>query len=162
MNFVLPNDMFRHLHVCPELACRFLATFSRMEYALKASGYLQNVNDAHPDWDRFAADIRVEFEEIDDGDFRTAVKYLREEPPCKQIVQDGQLTFVDRPADGQPVAHQVLLMVRRVRNNLFHGGKYSPASEANPGRDRALIEYSLIVLEHCITQNSAVRERYEQ
>ena len=31
------SDAFRHLHMAPEQACKFLAVFSRMEYALKAS-----------------------------------------------------------------------------------------------------------------------------
>lgn len=31
------QDLFRHLHFDPELAVRFLAVFSRMEYALKVS-----------------------------------------------------------------------------------------------------------------------------
>ena len=38
------NDVFRHLHVAPELACEFLAVFSCVEYALKETGHVQNNN----------------------------------------------------------------------------------------------------------------------
>lgn len=31
------NDAFHHLHMSAELACEFLAVFSKMEYALKAT-----------------------------------------------------------------------------------------------------------------------------
>lgn len=37
------SDPFRHLHMPAELACEFLAVFSRMEYALKATEYASEI-----------------------------------------------------------------------------------------------------------------------
>ena len=125
--------MFRHLHVSPDLVERFLAAFSRMEYALKAAGYLQKTDDARPDWDRFAADVNVEFEQIRDNEFMTAADFLTREPPRKQVVQKGKAVFADRPGNEPKGARSALLMVRRIRNNLVHGGKYSPAGEKEEG-----------------------------
>lgn len=49
------NGAFRHLHMPAELTCEFLAFFSRMEYALKATNYAaENEGKVTKLWDRFA------------------------------------------------------------------------------------------------------------
>ena len=49
------EQVFRHLHMPPELACEFLAVFSRMEYALKATRFQDGNEDrVSASWNRFA------------------------------------------------------------------------------------------------------------
>lgn len=156
------NEAFRHLHVAPELVHELLAVFSRAEYALKAAGYVQNENgDARANWDRFANSVSDDFERIESDDFRNAVKYLLEQPPRKQVVRQGALRFEEQARDNhQPRGWQVLLSVRTVRNNLFHGGKYLPMGETDGGRDETLVRHSLAVLKHCVELDQDVGTHY--
>ena len=44
---------------------------------------------------------------------------------------------------------QVLDLIRRVRNNLFHGGKFNDA-HSGPGRNELLLRHSLAILHRCL------------
>lgn len=158
------SDVFRHLHMPAELACEFLAVFSRMEYALKATRYAsEGEGRVTVSWDRFANDIDEIFCRVTDEDFTTAVHYLLTQPPRMQMRQDGVLLFVDQAIDEhQSRAQQTLHMVRTVRNNLFHGGKYLPDGEVEQGRNQVLVQNSLIVLQHCVRFEEGVWQCYEQ
>jgi len=158
------SQVFRHLHMPAELACEFLAIFSRMEYALKATDYAsQNESKVIASWDRFANEINETFGQVSDEEFATAVDYLLQHPPRKQVRRNSVLTFEDQVIDKkQKRAQQALLMVRTVRNNLFHGSKHLPDGEMEQGRNQKLVQNSLTVLRHCIRLNERVRECYYQ
>lgn len=156
------DEVFRHLHMPANLACEFLAVFSRMEYALKVSGYATGTNKVEAWWDKFANDVDTAFNAVKHEDFLNAVGYLLAAPPRKQILKDDVLTFVDQTIDNkQGTAQQVLLMVRTVRNNLFHGGKFLPDGEKEMGRNETLVASSLIVLKRCVTLNEKVHLSYD-
>lgn len=159
------GDPFRHLHMLAELACMFLAVFSRMEYALKATppyALDDGNNRISAGWDRFANDIDEAFSTLDDKSLKAAVDYILAHPPRKQKLQDGIIVFADQTIDdNQRKAQQVLLMVRVVRNNLFHGGKHLPNGEVEAGRNESLVRHSLIILEQCSKLHDEVRVRYE-
>jgi hypothetical protein len=133
------------LNVPKELTLEFFATFARFEYALKRSGYVVGDDkSASPSWDRFAVDLR------NMGDAALApvlagCVYLREHPPKKQVVRNGNLEWAVRPAAGSPI-EDVVLSIRTVRNNVFHGGKFPTEIVEEPLRDRRLIEECLAVL----------------
>ncbi|MCU7869634.1 MAG: hypothetical protein KZQ98_14050 [Candidatus Thiodiazotropha sp. (ex Lucinoma borealis)] len=158
------SDTFRHLHMPADLACEFLAVFSRMEYALKATRYASgNEGRVTASWDRFANDIDEAFGQVTDDKFMVAVNYLLTRPPRKQVRQDGSLTFEDQVIDNnQRRAQQTILMVRTVRNNLFHGGKHLPDGEIEQGRNQELVQHSLTVLKQCVLLNEIVSQCYEQ
>jgi len=158
------SDAFRHLHMPADLACEFLAVFSRMEYALKATRYASdNEGRVTASWDRFANDIDEVFGQVTDEDFTIAVNYLLTQPPRKQVRQGDILIFEDQVIDeDQRRAQQTLLMVRTVRNNLFHGGKYLPDGEVEQGRNHELVQHSLTVLKQCIPLDELIRQCYEQ
>jgi hypothetical protein len=157
-------DPFRHLHMPPELACEFLAVFARMEYALKATGkYAAGGEDrVSANWDRFANDIDESFCAVEDERFRRAVDYLLTQPPRKQVLRQGAVTFVDQQIDTKQLkAQQTLLMTRSVRNNLFHGGKHLPDGEREAGRNAQLVSSALAVLKHCVAMQPAVQQCYD-
>ena len=156
------NDIFRHLHMEPEIAIEFIAVFSRMEYALKstkfATGHEKRVDAA---WDCFANKYDEKLLAIDEPDLKEAMKFLLTEPPRKQVLQDSKVSFIDQVIDDkQKKTQQLLLMVRTVRNNLFHGGKYLPTGENEVGRNQKLVESSLIVLSCCIDLDDEVKVSY--
>lgn len=71
------DDPFKHLHIQRELVCEFMAVFSRLEYAIKATpGYAGgNEKWAEALWDRFANDVNDAFcsVPIDETEFWEAV-----------------------------------------------------------------------------------------
>ncbi|MBK6894981.1 MAG: hypothetical protein IPH06_13605 [Alphaproteobacteria bacterium] len=138
-----------------------------MEYALKATPcYVAgDENRADALWDRFANDIENAFCAIPKADhsFWEAATYLLDHPPRKQVLQDGALMFKDQVIDqSQKRAQQTLLMVRTVRNNLFHGGKHYPNGEQELGRNERLVSSALLVLKRSSSLCPEVRERYER
>ena len=73
-------------------------------------------------------------------------QYLQQHPPRKQVLQNGVLHWVARPGTSGSAIGDVLLSVRTVRNNVFHGGKFPEGPVAEPLRDQALIRDCVAVL----------------
>jgi len=141
-----------HLSNVPkELAVRFLAVFARFEYALKVSGFATGSGSkAEADWDNYARQIAGTLD-LNYSAVSQAAEYILANPPKKQVLEHGSVVFRVRPCGsaGATDAERLLCYVRRVRNNLFHGGKFGPAGEV-PDRDRRLVEHALVVLAMCL------------
>jgi len=136
-----------------QLVLRFFATFARFEYSLKRTGFLKLGDKAEPNWDAYANSLRGRFSQIQDSAFRSAVTFFLEEPPKTQVVSGQKLDWQEtKLGDGEQHENYVLRLVRIVRNNLFHGGKYpvptGPIEDV--GRNRRLLEASISVLEQCL------------
>ena len=145
-----------------ELAFEFFREFSRCEYCLKVVG-LRKSNRSGPkaDWSAFATEVRDVFETPGSTELKAAVQYYVEHPPKKQIERDGLLDWADVPPDHQHQAELVLLLVCRVLNNLFHGGKFND-HWFEPQRSEELLRHALVILEACISNHKMVHEAYEQ
>lgn len=143
-----------------ELGLRMFQTFARMEYALKAAGYHGSDGPAKADWDRFGRDCDQYFQETACTESRAAINYIMEQPPKRQDIVNGLLHWREVDAHKQTLGEALLVYVRRVRNNLFHGGKFNGHWFA-PERSETLLRHSLVVLEACRNANPAVREAYE-
>jgi hypothetical protein len=156
------DSAFSFLKIPTDRACDFLGVFARSEYALKAAGFARgDERQAEADWDAFAQAIADDFDLSKNHNLRAAVDYLLTKPPKKQVLKNKSLQFFDAPPDkNQRRAQQVLLMVRRVRNNLFHGGKFLPVPTGDPDRDKLLIQHSLTVLRTCISLHNGVSRNY--
>jgi hypothetical protein len=117
---------------------------------------------AEANWDRFAAEIRDAFDQRmkSDPTFCESVNYLTQHPPKEQRATAGELSWREKPAVPPGGSNAVLLYVRRVRNNLFHGGKFSH-SWIDPDRSARLIRASLEVLRACLVLSDRVRNAYE-
>jgi hypothetical protein len=132
-----------------ELALRLFGCFAYAEHSLKTSGYLRRGRaGAEADWDSYARSIAGRFRGDADHRFRTAWRLLIANPPRKQVVRNGQLDWqiVTRPP-GTTDELYGLLLVRRIRNNLFHGAKFLVGGEADFRRDRQLVEAAIAILE---------------
>ena len=145
------------LQMPPDLACEFFAVFSRLEYAMKESGYMRinRFNRAVPDWDRLAASAPNHFQVIPGSELSEAIDFLNNEPPQVQTAaQQWQVV----PLRGIAPVSTALDAAQRVRNNLFHGGKHTPHSP--PGRDEALVRASLTLLLACVSQIPGLEAAY--
>lgn len=158
-----------------ELLLNFFLTFSRFEYALKASNYFIRPNattnnalrhsDAKPDWDRFSVSLRDTFQKEKNQQLLEACEYIIESPPRKQVIVNNGVAWESpiRPEYETDIEF-ILRMVRCIRNNLFHGGKFNPANEAFEQKERTkkLLECSLIILGECLSLAADVKEAYDE
>lgn len=143
------------------LAVRLFREFARFEYALKAAGYLVNRDgDAKPNWTAFAITVEHAIDGPVPGEFREAIDYLLTNPPKKQVARNGVLQWEEPGEATNSISDQVLLHVRRVRNNLFDGGKFN-GKWFEPERSEELIRYSLAVLKSALAKADDVRSAYD-
>ncbi|GER06673.1 hypothetical protein GCM10007972_13190 [Iodidimonas muriae] len=142
------------------LASEVFRIFARFEYALKAAGFHTGNGDAKPDWQKFAQSLSQTFENPSDAEFRTAVKYILEHPPKKQVIDGGNLSWSDAPPATNLQSDRVLTYVRRVRNNLFHGGKFN-GRWFEPERSELLLKHSLTILIVCLQNSDEVRMAFD-
>lgn len=134
------------LNIPHELTLEFLATFARFEFALKKAGYAQGDDSkVSPDWDSFGRDL-AKRDAATLAPALSASQYLQQHPPKKQVLQNGALHWVVRQGTTGSAIGDVLLSVRTVRNNVFHGGKFRDGMIADPLRDEQLIRDCLAVL----------------
>lgn len=157
------NRIFPHMPIPEPLALEFLGTFARCEYALKCSGYAKgDANAVEANWDKFSKDIDWHFQRVKDEAFRKAVQFLLTEPPRKQVLKEGRLLWKDVPPDPkQRKAQQTLLMVRRIRNNLFHGAKVWSPEYGNRPRDIRLLQAGVVVLRQCAQLKERVHMAFQ-
>ena len=80
---------------------------------------------------------------------QTAVDYFKVNPPRKQTVDGGRVEWSSVDPGTQLELDRLLVLVRRVRNNLFHGGKFQGAT-SDPSLDEMLLSQSLVILEACV------------
>lgn len=146
-----------------DIIIEFFITFSRFEYTLKSTGFLKkNTNKAEPNWEEFVKSIRPQFEQSEREErLIKAIDYLEKNPPKTQSILTGQLKWEERQFDENiPLINKLSILIRGVRNNLFHGGKYQTSYEKDVVRDYDLLKSSLIVLNYWLVLNDAVTERF--
>jgi hypothetical protein len=122
-----------------------------MQYARSGAG-----GQAEPEWDRFSNGIGRLVMKKPNGELLDAINYLFDHPPKKQILNDGVLSWQNvNTAERSP---QILFFhIRRVRNNLYHGGKFN-GRWFDPDRSVELISKSLLVLQTLQAQNDQLAE----
>ena len=132
----------------------FFLYFSRFEYSLKRLNYLTKSEEAKPDWDRYCRDNP----NLLDGDLeehvKNALKYLKNAPPKKQVVKNNGLDWEDDNYTGKYDLCRILTLLRRIRNNLFHGGKFPGGPKNDISRDRKLLESGLIIMQACLDRDN--------
>jgi hypothetical protein len=138
---------------------RFFYFFSKLEHALKRNEFLiKNQADAKADWDTFADKLGNEFFQKIKAEHD--IQILFKVPPRKQINNAGTLDWKDE-ASPQNVK-DLFVALRRVRNNLFHGGKYPYAPVEEPSRNDKLLRACLFVMESVINENTNIRATFNE
>ena len=142
-----------------ELASEFFRDFARMEYALKATSFLNKKGNAEANWSKFSRSVHEALEANTSAEYVEAKAFILKEPPKKQIVENNAIAWSEARPDCPSDTELLLLYVRRVRNNLFHGGKFNGHWFA-PERSGPLIEASLVILKACREASSEVNQAY--
>ncbi len=142
------------------LAGELFRTFSRFEYALKASGFHKGNGDAEANWRSFAESVTHTFENPAGEDLREAIRYFLSHPPKKQVVAHGELAWTESVPQTDLLSDRILTYIRRVRNNLFHGGKFN-GRWFEPQRSHELLVHSLVILRACLDGSEEVKEAFD-
>jgi len=145
-----------------DLLLEFFLTFARFEFALKAAGFGGgDIRRAWPNWDGFGRSLDLDTARLDPN-CAAAVEYLSLHPPWRQVVTTNGLAWDSTVGFAMlERMEQVLELVRRVRNNLFHGGKFSDEVHSGPGRNELLLRHSLAVLHRCLELSPSVAANYD-
>jgi hypothetical protein len=133
-----------------QLANHLFYIFCRMEYALKAAGYNKGDGPAEANWQHKDFLAAVEYLIAKPSpELQTAIDFIFAAPPKKQVIVAGNIEWaVAEPANAS-LADKLLIYVRRVRNNLFHGGKFN-GRWFEPERSEPLLRHSLTILSACV------------
>lgn len=144
-----------------DLATELFRVFAQFEYCLKVTGYCVagSGDAANPDWTRFARELSPLSGEAD-PDVATAITYVLRHPPKKQVYVDNVLQWRVVAPQAENENDLIFLYVRRVRNNLFHGGKFN-GRFFDPERSRELLEHSITILMAAIFMSPHMLEAYE-
>jgi hypothetical protein len=143
------------------LCYEFFREFARCEYCLKAVG-LRKLNGRDPtaDWGAFAGQVQAVFDAPPSNEVANAIQYYLTAPPMKQVVNNGVLDWALSVPDHANQAELVLRLICRVRNNLFHGGKFNE-HWFEPQRSEDLIRAGLCLLRAVVSAHPQVRNAYE-
>jgi hypothetical protein len=144
-----------------ELTLAFFVFFSRFEYALKAAGKAtaRRGDAAEANWQIVELALRqAGAEQL--GRVRAKAGILLTDPPRKQVFTNGELQWRSAGPSGDE-AQNLVASVKRVRNNLFHGGKYSPAGVDLSPRSVELVQRAKAVLEELL-QLPALSDVFER
>ena len=154
------------LGVDRDLLLDFFLTFARAEFALKNSIFWKDYQDsAEPDWDKFSNAIKNKFKEKKDitDELKAAFDYIFLNPPRKQCIENGHLTWEERlPDENLWEAQIIVILIRRIRNNLFHGGKHFNDNIKDTERDNLLLKNALLIIHECISLHPNVKTQYDQ
>ena len=124
---------------------KFLAFFSRYEYALKANGFqVKNLKEAKADWDLFIIFLDKQNTPVPHS-LHQELAYLRSQPVRKQMA-DGTWQEIPRNTDWE----WLLRSLTTIRNNLFHGGKQGSQKMLESPRDELLIDYGQKIMEEVL------------
>lgn len=143
-----------------KLSFDFFKLFSRFEYSLKATMFHYGNGDAKAHWGDFAQSINADFMSCENEDVKSACCYILANPPKKQIIENRTIKWSSIEPRSNCETDLILLYVRRVRNNLFHGGKFN-GNWFEPERSEELLTSSIKILSYACCLNEQVKEAFE-
>ncbi|MGD0076694.1 MAG: hypothetical protein ABSD31_20550, partial [Candidatus Binataceae bacterium] len=108
---------------------------------------------AEPNWDEFAKELGRSF--YDEVKHRRMAEALLAKPPKKQIVVNGKLAWKCVQVND---VQSLFDAVRRVRNNLFHGGKFSHDHVEDVSRNKELLEQARRILDLAVEKCAELKE----
>jgi hypothetical protein len=169
LNGRISDRIFEALGPDEQLAVQFFAVFSRFECALKCAGF-RNHNDGQiscdvkPHSEAFAKELAKNLSVEQKGKIcEVAADLLNSHLRKQRISEEDKLFWYEVEKGDAEEIKWIFDLINIVRNNLFHGGKYSSScqdNEQNRARDNLLIGSCLKVLYLCIDLHPEVREAF--
>ncbi len=147
----------------PDLILRFIGVFSRLEYCLKVTRFRQRGDgEAKADWRAFVEAAEARFNPEESPELAEACGYLTSNPPRLLEVKKGDVLWADYVKRGTSPVDEAVWIVKQIRNNLFHGGKFAYDPSSSPERENKLLLSGTILLSHLISVVPEVDGAYQQ
>lgn len=146
-----------------DLIFQFFWSFAVFECAMKRAGFCRagKHNTAEPDWRGFATENRETA--LASESFKLAAKKLIELAPRCQVVVAGKLGWQAAKQGHTDDVKHALFLLRTVRNNLFHGGKFQHGGPIHDvARDTDIMEAALALLGECYELDRRVRNYVDE
>ncbi|MBL4829424.1 MAG: hypothetical protein JKY55_06015 [Aliivibrio sp.] len=145
-------DMQRVTRLDKDLVYEFLVVFLRLEYAAKMNEFVVPLAEGEQErkltvlWEDVSDQIEENWTVAlrEDDELKNAADYYDTYPPEKQILTTDGIEFKNTEIQNVASSLKLLLAVRRVRNNLFHGGKASKSE--NVERSSALLRNGITII----------------
>lgn len=156
-----PRDQLEHLELPRELVLKFVVTFARFENCAKTLLLIEeNSNRPVVSWQKVASRIDEVFQRTvqSDKQLRRLVDWLKREPPQKQVLVGGRPSFQARFPSGQNDTEILLVLIARIRNNLFHGSKGFEREDAV--RDEDLLTAGLELLHRFVASDEEFQRHF--
>lgn len=144
-----------------DLVFKFFITFARFECSLKNSKEFAKMqgNKCIPDWDGFVKTL-TEFDSNATPELKNACAYILDNPPKKQYIFNNALKWKDCKIDCGTEIQKLNQYIRRIRNNLFHGGKFNNENIPEISRNSILMTSVLVILNNWLDLHQKVRELF--
>ena len=146
----MQNNVLDKFTAPPKVVLEFLATFSRLEYALKVTKFRQEgteLSEVKADWKRFTAEISTLFSPEKCNELQEAFTYLYNYPLKFYGNKNGSLEFlIYDTSKATSDIENVILKIKQIRHNLFHGGKFAPNNSGDQNNDFLLLNHSITTL----------------
>jgi len=147
-----------------DLIFQFFWSFATFECAMKRGGFCKaarRYSTAEPNWPAFEEAIRVTA--LGSESFNVAAKALIGLAPKCQIVVDGKLGWETAQQGTADDVEYALFLLRTVRNNLFHGGKYEHGGPVQDvARDTEILTAAVALLGECYKLDERVHANVDQ
>lgn len=144
-----------------ELVLDFVVAFAKFENCAKTLRLIED-NTSRPvvSWQKVSLRIDGAFQRKVQSDeaLRQLVEWLKREPPQKQVIVDGRPGFRSVFPSGQNDTEVLLVLVARIRNNLFHGSKGFERDDAV--RDEDLLTAGLKLIHEFVASDSGLEEHF--
>ncbi|MGO4352615.1 hypothetical protein AB4Z25_11840 [Rhizobium sp. RAF36] len=127
----------------PPLSNKLFRIFARFEFALKMAGFAEmRRGKVEIAWDRFSNSVAIGPAFLQHLRDHNICPTILDAPPKADLIENGSYGFEQQV--GKPNCIQDLFgAVRRVRNNLFHGGKYF---DDDKRRNRLFVREAIAIL----------------
>ena len=81
----------------------------------------------------------------------------------KQVLRNGNLMWeANLPNNGMSETQVLFVLVRRIRNNLFHGGKHNFDVFEDTERTTQLLRSALVIVQESLSVLANVKTTYDQ
>lgn len=159
----ITEPLIENTKVSKDLLFEFFINFAKFEFALKTSGFAKgNERGASPHWDKYAQSIKEIFDKTKNDNLLEAIDFFLINPPWKQVLINGAMDWdASLPENVLSEIEKVLILIRRVRNNLFHGGKFNFDIPGDKERTINLLSYSIAILKECLQLSPDVKYNFD-
>ena len=149
-----------------ELIFNFFMYFARFECCLKnKSEFLtkDNRDNAKPDWDKFGKQNKKIINEIilsKEKKISSAIEYLFDNPPKKQVVINQFLDWKENNDLKVKNSKNLILILKTIRNNLFHWWKFNWNLWFWTENDKNLLKYWITIINELVNIDNDIKMNY--